>query len=99
MCYLVDIHVDVNVDVDVDLGVDVKEVQRMEGRLSSRDLGYDQPVDGDDAHNEDPDKFAPVEWEAATAWMRRALHLAGPTETAQSQPPPTRRARSPRRAS
>jgi RNA polymerase sigma-32 factor len=31
-----------------DLGVDVKEVQRMEGRLSSRDLGYDQPVDGDD---------------------------------------------------
>jgi len=31
-----------------DLGVDVKEVQRMEGRLSSRDIGYDQPVDGDD---------------------------------------------------
>ena len=31
-----------------DLGVDVREVQRMEGRLSSRDLGYDQPVDGDD---------------------------------------------------
>lgn len=31
-----------------DLGVDVKEVQRMEGRLSSRDLGYDQPVDSDD---------------------------------------------------
>ena len=52
-----------------------------------------------DAHNEDPDVFAPVEWEAATAWMRRALHLAGPTETAPSQPPPTRRSRSPRRAS
>lgn len=52
-----------------------------------------------DAHNEDPDVFAPVEWEAATAWMRRALHLAGPTETAPSQPPPTRRGRSPRRAS
>ena len=31
-----------------DLGVDVKEVERMEGRLSSRDLGYDQPTDGDD---------------------------------------------------
>jgi RNA polymerase sigma-32 factor len=31
-----------------DLGVDVREVQRMEGRLTSRDLGYDQPVDGDD---------------------------------------------------
>ncbi len=31
-----------------DLGVDVKEVQRMEGRLSSRDIGYDQPVDADD---------------------------------------------------
>lgn len=31
-----------------DLGVDVREVQRMEGRLSSRDLGYDQPVDADD---------------------------------------------------
>jgi RNA polymerase sigma-32 factor len=31
-----------------DLGVDVREVQRMEGRLSNRDLGYDQPVDADD---------------------------------------------------
>jgi RNA polymerase sigma-32 factor len=31
-----------------DLGVDIREVQRMEGRLSSRDLGYDQPVDADD---------------------------------------------------
>ena len=31
-----------------DLGVDVSEVQRMEGRLSSRDLGYDQPRDNDD---------------------------------------------------
>jgi len=30
-----------------DLGVDVSEVQRMEGRLSSRDIGYDQPVDSD----------------------------------------------------
>jgi len=31
-----------------DLGVDVREVHRMEGRMSSRDLGYDQPVDADD---------------------------------------------------
>jgi len=31
-----------------DLGVDVREVHRMEGRLSSRDLGYDQPADADD---------------------------------------------------
>ncbi|MCR9105298.1 MAG: RNA polymerase sigma factor RpoH [Gammaproteobacteria bacterium] len=31
-----------------DLGVDVQEVQRMEGRLSSRDLGFDQPTDSDD---------------------------------------------------
>ena len=31
-----------------DLGVDVKEVQRMEGRLSSRDLAYDAPESDDD---------------------------------------------------
>jgi len=31
-----------------DLGVDVKEVQRMEGRLSSRDLAYDSPREADD---------------------------------------------------
>ncbi len=31
-----------------DLGVEVHEVQRMESRLSSRDLGYDQPADIDD---------------------------------------------------
>tara|TARA_R110002049_G_scaffold23490_20_gene82724 strand:+ start:349 stop:1203 length:855 start_codon:yes stop_codon:yes gene_type:complete len=31
-----------------DLGVDVQEVQRMEGRLSSRDLGYDLPTGADD---------------------------------------------------
>ncbi len=38
-----------------DLGVDVKEVQRMEGRLTSRDLAYEQPRDGD----EDNDWQAP----------------------------------------
>ncbi len=31
-----------------DLGVDVKEVQRMEGRLSSRDVAFDLPRDADD---------------------------------------------------
>ena len=31
-----------------DLGVDVKEVHRMEGRLTSRDVGFDGPVGADD---------------------------------------------------
>jgi RNA polymerase sigma-32 factor len=31
-----------------DLGVDVREVQRMEGRLSSRDVAFDLPLDADD---------------------------------------------------
>lgn len=31
-----------------DLGVDEAEVRRMEGRLSSRDIGFDAPVDADD---------------------------------------------------
>ena len=31
-----------------DLGVDVKEVHRMEGRLSSRDVAFDAPTDADD---------------------------------------------------
>lgn len=31
-----------------DLGVDEAEVQRMEGRLTSRDVAFDLPVDGDD---------------------------------------------------
>ncbi|MEQ9397486.1 RNA polymerase sigma factor RpoH [Haliea sp.] len=31
-----------------DLGVDIAEVQRMEGRLSSRDLAFDSPLDQDD---------------------------------------------------
>lgn len=31
-----------------DLGVDVKEVQRMEGRLASRDMAFDAPSDADD---------------------------------------------------
>ncbi len=31
-----------------DLGVDVKEVHRMEGRLSSRDVAFESPVDSDE---------------------------------------------------
>ena len=31
-----------------DLGVDVKEVHRMEGRLTSRDMAFDAPADSDD---------------------------------------------------
>jgi RNA polymerase sigma-32 factor len=31
-----------------DLGVDVREVNRMESRLTSRDVAFDSPVDGDD---------------------------------------------------
>lgn len=34
--------------IAADLGVDEAEVQRMEGRLSSRDLAYDLPTDADD---------------------------------------------------
>lgn len=34
-----------------DLGVDVREVQRMEGRLSSRDVAFDAPSDADDEDN------------------------------------------------
>lgn len=34
--------------IAADLGVDEAEVQRMESRLSSRDIGFDAPVDTDD---------------------------------------------------
>ncbi|MEY2907631.1 MAG: polymerase sigma factor RpoH [Pseudomonadota bacterium] len=34
--------------IAADLGVDEIEVRRMEGRLSSRDVAFDLPVDGDD---------------------------------------------------
>jgi len=43
-----------------DLGVDVKEVHRMEGRLSSRDLAYDAPLfesDDDDASWQAPQYY------------------------------------------
>ena len=40
-----------------DLGVDVKEVHRMEGRLSSRDLAYDAPESDDDDAWQAPQYF------------------------------------------
>ncbi len=55
-----------------DLGVDVREVQRMEGRLSSRDLGYDLPRDADD---EDA-------WQAPQAYLED--HSADPALEAES---------------
>ena len=41
-------HLFPGVAVAEELGVDVQEVQRMEGRLSSRDLAFDAPVGADD---------------------------------------------------
>jgi len=34
--------------IAADLGVSVKDVQQMEGRLTSRDMGFDAPADADD---------------------------------------------------
>ena len=69
-----------------DLGVDVKEVHRMEGRLASRDVGYDQPVDADDDdawqapqyyledHSADPAlEVESADWQASS---EAALHSA-----------------------
>jgi RNA polymerase sigma-32 factor len=55
-----------------DLGVDVREVQRMEGRLSSRDLGYDQPTDADDDEA----------WQAPQYYLED--HSADPAEILES---------------
>ena len=69
-----------------DLGVDVREVQRMEGRLSSRDLAYDRPRDADDDdawqapqyyledHSADP--AAAVESRTGSRTVRQQLHEA-----------------------
>jgi RNA polymerase sigma-32 factor len=69
-----------------DLGVDVRDVQKMEGRLSSRDIGYDQPVDGDtDEAWQAPQYFLedqrsdPAEAVEASEWQRNSeahLHQA-----------------------
>ena len=55
-----------------DLGVDVKEVQRMEGRLSSRDLAYDMPSDADDDDA----------WQAPQAFLQD--HSAEPAQMVES---------------
>ena len=55
-----------------DLGVDVREVQRMEGRLSSRDLGYDLPRDADDDDG----------WQAPQYYLED--HGADPAEAVES---------------
>jgi RNA polymerase sigma-32 factor len=55
-----------------DLGVAVHEVQRMEGRLSSRDLGYDQPVDADDDDS----------WQAPQYYLED--HSADPSQLLES---------------
>ena len=55
-----------------DLGVDVKEVQRMEGRLSSRDLAYDMPSDADDDDA----------WQAPQAYLED--HSADPAQMVES---------------
>ena len=55
-----------------DLGVDVKEVQRMEGRLASRDLAYDLPRDTDDEDS----------WQAPQAYLED--HSADPALAVES---------------
>jgi len=55
-----------------DLGVDVREVQRMEGRLSSRDLAYDLPRDADDDDA----------WQAPQYYLED--HSADPAEAVES---------------
>ena len=56
-----------------DLGVDEAEVQRMEGRLASRDVAFDLPVDADD---EDA-------WQAPQAFLED--HSADPALTVESE--------------
>ena len=69
-----------------DLGVNVQEVQRMEGRLSSRDLAFDAPADGDDEDGwQAPQYFLenlagdPADMAEADDWQQRSerrLHSA-----------------------
>ena len=55
-----------------ELGVDVQEVHRMEGRLSSRDLAYDAPLDSDDDDS----------WQAPQFYLED--HSADPALAAES---------------
>ena len=69
-----------------DLGVELHEVQRMEGRLSSRDVAFDAPVDADDEdgwqapqyyledHSDDP--AATVEHDEWQSQHEAQLHAA-----------------------
>ena len=56
-----------------DLGVDVKEVQRMEGRLTSRDVGFDAPADADDEDSA---------WQAPQYYLED--HSADPAQMVES---------------
>ena len=55
-----------------DLGVDVKEVHRMEGRLSSRDMPYDAPREADDDDG----------WQAPQYYLED--HSADPAQVVES---------------
>ncbi len=55
-----------------ELGVDVREVHRMEGRLSSRDLAYDAPLDADEDDG----------WQAPQYYLED--HSADPALTVES---------------
>ncbi len=58
--------------IAADLGVDEVEVQRMEGRLTSRDVAFDLPVDSDDNDA----------WQAPQAFLED--HSADPAMTVES---------------
>ena len=58
--------------IAADLGVDEVEVQRMEGRLTSRDVAFDLPVDSDDDDA----------WQAPQAFLED--HSADPAMTVES---------------
>ena len=69
-----------------ELGVDVKEVHRMEGRLSSRDMAFDAPLNADDESGWQAPQFFledhsadPAQEVEASDWQQRSedrLHAA-----------------------
>jgi RNA polymerase sigma-32 factor len=56
-----------------DLGVNIQEVQRMEGRLSSRDLAFDAPTDSDDEDG----------WQAPQYYLEN--HHGDPADMAEAE--------------
>ena len=70
-----------------ELGVDVKEVHRMEGRLSSRDMAFDAPLNADDESGWQAPQFFledhsadPAQEVEASDWQQSSedrLHRAG----------------------